>query len=913
MYTLTPNHWRALSPHLDEALGLSEEEQAQFLSSLRSENPTVARELEVLLAEHHSFCNDGFLEVRPVQWPGTPGLEGQTVGAYTLLSQIGQGGMGTVWLAERSDGRFERRVAIKFLHLALMGREGEARFRREGKILGLLVHPNIAQLIDAGLSPTGQPYLVLEYVEGDHIDRYCDDRKLSIKARIRLFLDVLRAVTQAHANLIVHRDLKPSNILVQGDGQAKLLDFGIAKMMHGDARGHEAPTITVGGPAMTPQYAAPEQLKGEAVTTATDVYALGVLLYELLTGQHPAGRGPHTPADLVRAIVDTEASRPSDAVVNIQDDAETATKRASTPDKLRRLLRGDLDTIVAKALKKDSAERYACVATLSDDLRRYLRNEPISARPDKIRYRVRKFIRRNYAATTLSMLAIIATAAGVAGTLVQARKAGLERDFALAQLARAESINDLDNFLLADAAPTGRPFTFNELLLHAEHIVERQHGASLARRAELLTSIGRKYQSQDEDGKARKLLEEAYQISRNVSEPSARAQASCALGSILANSDLPRAEMLVHEGLHDLPNEPPFTLDRVSCLLSESHIAREKGASAQAIAWSQTARDLLATSSLRSETADLRVQMSLAESYRSAARYPDAIQAFEHASALMTALGRDDTETAGTLFNNWALALHASGRPLEAARLFRRAIEISRADQSEQGVSPMLLINYARTLRQLGRYTEAADYSERAYAKAVQAGDQVATNQSLLVRARIYREQGNLARAEAMMSEAEPRLRKALPPGHLAFATVAMENSLLSSAHGDLPGALRLANQGADITEASIKAGQGGEDYLSFVLIPRSEIERQLGKPDEAARDAQRALSALQNAEGSTFSNNRGHAYFVLGMALQVQGKSEEAQAAFRAAAQNLENTLGINYPDTRRARKLATVSSQSR
>ena len=305
--------------------------------------------------------------------PSTPGLAGQTIGPYTLISQIGQGGMGSVWLAERSDGRFERRVAVKFLNIALMGKSGEERFKREGSILGRLAHPHIAELVDAGVSAAGQPYLVLEYVEGDHIDRYCDQQRLDVEARIRLFLDVLDAVAHAHANLIVHRDLKPSNVLVRNDGQVKLLDFGIAKLLEGEGQEGGATVLTVeGGRAMTPEYAAPEQVTGAPVTTATDVYALGVLLYVVLTGQHPAGSGLRSPADLVKAIVDTEPTRPSEVVsatnANAKETTTNAARRTTTPDKLSRLLRGDLDTIVAKALKKNPQERYASVTALADDL-----------------------------------------------------------------------------------------------------------------------------------------------------------------------------------------------------------------------------------------------------------------------------------------------------------------------------------------------------------------------------------------------------------------------------------------------------------------------------------------------------------------------------------------------------------------
>jgi len=918
MSGLSPDQWKALSPYLDEALAMTDEERSAWLAALRTKSPGLADQLEALFREQRTLSEEGFLEQRPVGLPGRLGLAGQRLNTYTLISQIGQGGMGSVWLAERNDGRFERRVAVKFLNLALVGKNGEERFKREGRILALLVHPHIAELIDAGVSQTGQPYLILEHVDGDHIDRYCDQHKLNVEARIRLFLDVLEAVAQAHANLIVHRDLKPSNVLVRKDGQAKLLDFGIAKLLEGEGQEHHTQLTVEGVRAMTPECAAPEQLRGGAITTATDVYALGVLLYVLLTGQHPAGRAPHTAADLIKAITDSEPIRPSDAVLPSRENREVslraADQRRSGPYRLSRLLRGDLDTIVGKALKKEPAERYPSVTAFAGDLRRYLRNEPISARPDTLAYRGAKFVRRNRPAAALAALAVVATVAGITGILIETRTARAQRDFAFRQLARVESINDLDNFLLADAAPSGKPFTSSELLEQAEHIVERQHGTNLANRAELLTSIGRKYEGQDENGRARHLLEQAYEISRGLSDPSVRAEASCGLGNTLARSDLPRAEALIQEGLRELPNQPQFTLDRVSCLLSGSWVAREKGAPQEAIAQSQAARDLLATSPLRSETGDLNVQMSLAESYRAAGRYRDAFPAYEQASALMTALGRDDTETAGTLFNNWALALHLAGRPLDAEKLFRRAIDISRADQSERGVSPMLMVNYARTLRELGRPGDAADYAERGYARAVEAGNEVVVNQALLVRARIYREQGNLNRAQAMLSEVEPRLRKALPPGHLAFARLAAEYSLLASARGDLPAALQLANQAVAIAEASVKAGRGGEEYLESVLLPRSDIERQLGRANDAAMDAARALELLRkSAEPGALSSDIGQAYCTLGRAQLAQGKPEEARAAFRSALENLQNTLGPDHPDTRNARHLVELETQPR
>ena len=237
MADLSPERWRLVSPYLDEAMELSDEARAAWLAQVRARDATLADDLEALLDEHGHAGREGFLEGKPPSPSAPSPLAGQTVGDWTLASLIGQGGMGNVWLARRNDGRFEGRAAVKLLNASLLGRAGEERFRREGDLLARLADPHIARLLDAGVSPSGQPYLVLEYVEGEPIDRHCDARKLDVDARIRLFLEVLEAVAHAHANLIVHRDIKPSNVLVGGDGQAKLLDFGIAKLLEGEGEG----------------------------------------------------------------------------------------------------------------------------------------------------------------------------------------------------------------------------------------------------------------------------------------------------------------------------------------------------------------------------------------------------------------------------------------------------------------------------------------------------------------------------------------------------------------------------------------------------------------------------------------------------------------------------------------------------
>ncbi len=413
----SPERWQEISPYLDHALSLSDEERATWLASLREQDPKLAADLERMLEHHRALSSERFLEEQSFAFPGNLIAAGEAINSYTLRVPLGEGGMSTVWLAERSDGRFEGKVAIKFLSAAMAGQIGQERLKREGSFLGRLTHPNIARLMDAGISNNGQRYLVLEYVEGEPIDRYCDLQKLDLKSRVRLFLDVLAAVAHAHAHLIVHRDIKPSNVMVTRDGEVKLLDFGIAKLLQGEATSGAASLLTrEGGGALTPQYAAPEQLTGGDITTATDVYALGVLLYVLLTGSHPAGPNQTSTAALVRAITSTPAVRMSEMVEAEQRSesrADIAVTRSTTPDKLRRGLRGDLDTIVAKALKKVPQERYASATAFAGDLRRFLKDEPIHARPDTFFYVTSKFLRRFWLPVAASVLVFASLSAGI--------------------------------------------------------------------------------------------------------------------------------------------------------------------------------------------------------------------------------------------------------------------------------------------------------------------------------------------------------------------------------------------------------------------------------------------------------------------------------------------------------------------
>jgi serine/threonine protein kinase/tetratricopeptide (TPR) repeat protein len=520
MPPVDPARWRELSPYLDEALDIPPDARASWLDSLSARDAHLAADLQALLEEHAAADEQKFLAgavTTPLHSGRASSLVGQVVGAYRLVSLIGQGGMGTVWLAERCDGRFEGKAAVKLLNIALMGRAVEGRFRREGHILARVTHPHIAHLIDAGVTETGQPYLVLEHVEGQHIDRYCAEHALPLPARIRLFLQVLDAVSHAHANLIVHRDIKPPNVLVGGDGQVKLLDFGIAKLLEGES-GEAAGTSALtreAGAALTPEFAAPEQLLHGQVTTATDVHALGVVLHILLAGRHPAAAALGSPAALIRAIVENEPPRMSDRVFEPPGDlaaqALHAERCGTTPARLRRVLRGDLDTIVAATLKKNPTERYASVSALADDLRRYLRGEPIGARPDSLSYRVAKFVQRHSRGIGAAAAVVVLLAAVVG---FYTTRLAIERDRAQRQAARASKVSDALTGLLMSADPISNRasyagLTVRGLLDAGVGRVQQQLEGEPEAQADILTVLGGVYRRFGAYDQAQRLLEQA--------------------------------------------------------------------------------------------------------------------------------------------------------------------------------------------------------------------------------------------------------------------------------------------------------------------------------------------------------------------------------------------------------------------
>jgi eukaryotic-like serine/threonine-protein kinase len=476
--------WQRLNPLLDAALDVPPAQRDAWLATLPTQHDDLKDLLRKLLARTDKVERAALLESLPLLDTGTDEGDddiqpvntgahaaGELIGPYRLLRKLGVGGMGEVWLAERIDGLLtQRQVALKLPFGPFRG-DLAARIAREREILATLDHPHIARLYDAGVTADGQPFLALEYVDGRRIDRHCEQQHLDVPARLQLFLQVTRAVAHAHSQLVVHRDIKPSNLLVDAAGQVKLLDFGIARLLDDDAA--PAGDLTqLGARALTPDYAAPEQISGQPVGTRSDVYALGVLLFELLTGARPYRLKRDSRAALEEAILAAEVPRPSDV--------------ATDPD-TRRALRRDLDTIVLKALKKRVADRYSSVDAMAEDIQRHLTNRPVLALPDSVGYRLHKFVVRNRVAVGTAAALLLTVLGGAGAAVWQAR-------IAIAERQRAEDVKNFVAAIFREANPYQGSRTLQLSAVDLLKQAEKKLGTTLVGRSdarvELTNMIG---------------------------------------------------------------------------------------------------------------------------------------------------------------------------------------------------------------------------------------------------------------------------------------------------------------------------------------------------------------------------------------------------------------------------------------
>ena len=501
--------WPALSELLDQALAMPTAERAAWLAALGPDASGLHARLGQLLEQAPAAETDDLLAALPrfgAPADNTDGVDplaaprpGDAVGPYLLLRELGQGGMGTVWLAERADAQPRRKIALKLPHLGWAPGLAE-RLARERDILASLEHPNIARLYDAGVDVLGRPYLGLEYVAGVPIDRYCADQALPLRRRLDLLLQVAAAVAHAHTRLVVHRDLKPSNILVTENGEVRLLDFGIARLLE-DESGEATELTRLAGRALTPDYASPEQIRGEAIGTASDVYSLGVVAFELLVGARP-----YSLKDVAGA------SGLAEAIAQVEPPSAS---RIATDPALQRQLSGDLDAILNKALKKDPAERYAMVAAFADDIERHLRHAPVAARPDRLGYRARKFVVRHALQVSAGALVVVALLIGSGLALWQAREAQLEA-------ARAEQVKDFALSLFADAdtdSGAGAATTAADLLQSAQTRIEREFAGRPEVAVELMTAIGYALIGQGRGADAAALLRKALDLANRELGP----------------------------------------------------------------------------------------------------------------------------------------------------------------------------------------------------------------------------------------------------------------------------------------------------------------------------------------------------------------------------------------------------------
>ncbi len=695
------DRWHEIDALFETVLGRPVDDRSGFLSEACGDDVELRAEVEALLRAHEASdeywreSGDPLVaRVRAKLGTGSdedsdtrPETRPDRVGPYRLVRSIGRGGMGTVYLAERQDGEFDQRVAVKLLRRGLDTDDVVRRFRAERQILASLDHPNIARLIDGGSTEDGRPYLVMEYVEGTPITEYCDEHQVSIPRRLTLFETVLKAVRHAHRHLVIHRDIKPSNILVSESGEVKLLDFGIAKLLDDDEEG----LTRTGVRLLTPGYASPEQLADEPVTTGSDVFQLGLLLYELLTGLRPFGDKETSPREIERQTLETPLERPSKKVCRlagmglpeVDGIAELATRRGLQPEGLARTLANDLDDIVSMALRREADDRYPSVDPLLSDLEAHRTGLPVSASSGALRYRARKFARRHRWGVTAAA-ALVAIVAGYIATIsVQSRSIAEERDRAQAAAARAEQIAAFMTSVFGGADPVqtlGDTVTARQLLERGVDRIDTELADEPDLRAEMLVSLANVYSSLGSYETAVELIERAIEIRRGESagDPEKLAFALFSLGTTrsagrfwTAAREPLREALSIREELYG-STDPRWAKSARSLALVERELVRPDSAVALMRAVVEVYRQ-----DPGEESAEFVQSLNaLALTLRSEGELDEAEALYREALPTLRALhGERDVTALPSTLNNLAFLLRPD-EPAEAAGLYQESLDI---------------------------------------------------------------------------------------------------------------------------------------------------------------------------------------------------------------------------------------------
>jgi serine/threonine protein kinase len=889
--TIGNDRWKAFGSLLDELLDLEPEKRESRLDEIEQSDPGSAAELRGLLASETAMNRAGFLEGGPLLFEAS--LAGQTVGNYTLEARLGHGGMGNIWLARRSDGRFEGKVAVKLLNLALIGRGGVERFEREGRFLARLTHPHIARLIDAGVMGGNQPFLVLEYVPGVAIDVWCDNKQLAVADRVKLFLDVLAAVAHAHSNLILHRDLKPSNIFVTDDGQVKLLDFGIAKLIDAETMGGDMTELTqAAGRPFTPDYAAPEQVQNGTVTTATDVYALGILLYRLLAGTHPTQSGGSM-VDQLRAVVDSEPTRLSETVA--RGDELTASLRGLSAQRLAKLLTGDLDNILSKALKKNPAERYGTVTAFADDLKRYLNHEPVTACADSLSYRLRKFARRHRLGVGAAAAIALSLMLGLAATIWQAREAAQQRDRALLALTRAETESDFVDQMITGTWGADERISRSEFLGRSEQLAMRALNNQPEQQSTVLLSLGSYYAAASDFRHADELQRRAVELLPPNSDLSWRAKSECAesLTSWSINgASGDQARIAAWASRRDI--DPDVA---IQCELDLASIAWSSTNAKAALEYATQARDMLAHSPRHRPTLEASVHGNLGFAYTLNGKSVDANQEYAKAIELYRQLDRMNSASALAILNNWSTSSVAAGDVKQALSVIDEVIRLG-----SQQTWVLSLVNRASVLLALGRFSEAIAQADSALVVARDQRNKVAETSALLSKTGAYTELGELDAAEDALAMAKSAVAS-LPPDTTVRLIIGLRESKLALAKNDAQRAL----DSIEPTITFFTKRQMRIAPLALALILRADARQRLGEPQLAMSDAEESLRITEKIQGDRpFSMLTGESWLMLARLQRDDGNLGASRQAALNAEKQLANEIGAEQRDTLLARHLA-------
>ena len=880
--------WAAISRRLDEVLSLPVAERDTWLDALH-EPDALKSALRRLLADAVGKETGDFLASLPrltldpdagsqhrSEDDPSPGL---LVGAYRLIRQLGVGGMGTVWLAERVDGGLKRPVALKLPHLN-WSRGLAERMSRERDILASLDHPNIARLYDAGLDDNGRPYLALEYVEGEAIDTYCTKRGLPVPDRLRLVLQVARAVAHAHARLVVHRDLKPANILVTERGDVRLLDFGIAKLMEGTLT-HDTQLTQQGGRAMTPDYASPEQIRGEPLGTASDVYSLGVVIYRLLTGASPYTLRRQSAAALEEAIASAEAPLAS---VACRDPA------------VARALKGDLDAVLNKTLKKDSAERYATVDALIADIENHLGDRPVRAQPDRFGYRAGKFLRRHRGPVALGSAAALALMISVSVALWQAHAASQQRDRAVALLSRNGAITEFLELFVTEAADSDRPMKLGEMLDRSEAMADKQFRNEPEDRAVVLAMLGNYQASIDEITKAEALVKRAIESAKGSNDASLQARLTCQYATILlalGRVDEARRDLLATAPRSDIDAEAAS-----ECFASLADVSRTVNDAQGAVDNTRRSLERLKATNRAAPAALAARTGELAYSLHLSGHNDEAEKEFARAVQIYNDLGREASVAAIIIRNNWGHVSLGSGNARVALARYDEIMALFARGGSGE-MPAYLLSNRAASLMLAGRYADAVEPYQRALAAEVKGGHPVMQAYCLLGLGSAAFESGELQKARSYLQQVEAMAESSRPKGGPEAAAEHMLRGRIAQSGGDLPLARREFSAVADerkphattVNALTARAGLAlAEDRLALATVD--------------ARDALRLAKSLQG--GTPWSVRTGLAWLVEGEVRARSGTTAATHEAFAHAVDHLSQAADASHPALKRAQALA-------